>query len=221
MERAILRAQRRQATGSGVARRLRRSGVIPAVLYGAHEAPTPIEIDLRTFQGLVKKGLTENTLINLLLDQEEQGDRLTLIREVQRDPVRGGIRHRDFIHVDVRRKIEVEVPVHLTGSAEGVRLHGGILEQRLHQIQINCLPTEIPEEFLVDISKLQIGDTLHVSDLDLKGFDIVTDADRTVVVLVPPRILEEEKPEEPEVPSEPERVGREADRDQDTSEQEE
>jgi large subunit ribosomal protein L25 len=221
MERATLRAQRRQAKGSGAARRLRRSGHIPAVLYGAQEAPTPIEIELRAFQGLVKKGLTENTLINLLLDQEQEGDRLTLIRDVQRDPVRGGIRHLDFVHVDVRRKIEVEVPVHLSGSAEGVRLHGGILEQRLHQIQVNCLPTEIPEAFTVDISTLQIGDTLHVGDLDLKGFDIVTESDRTVVVLVPPRVLEEEKPEEPEVPTEPERVGRVAEQEEGAGEQEE
>jgi large subunit ribosomal protein L25 len=221
MEKATLRALRREGIGSSAARRTRRDGAIPGVLYGAHEQPTPIQIDAREFSGLIKQGLTDNTLINLLLDDEKKSDRLTLIREVQRDPVRNDLRHVDFVHVDVKVSIEVEVPVHLIGTADGVRNQGGILEQRLHEIEIKCLPTEIPSAFELDVSALTIGDSLHVSDVNLTGYDVLTELDRTVAVVVPPRVLEEEvTAEAAEMPTEPELVGAE-DEDEDEEDSEE
>lgn len=208
MEKMILRARRREATGSRAARRIRRDRFIPAVLYGAHEEPQPIQVDAIEFQALLKQGLSENTLITLFLDDEKKSDRMTLIREVQRDPVRNDLRHLDFVHIDLTEQIRVEVPLHLAGQAEGVK-RGGILEQRLHQVEIECLPTEIPEEFTLDVTELEIGDSYHLSEVALGNFKVLTSTDRVVVQVAAPRVIEEvvEVVEVPEV--EPELVGEE------------
>ena len=190
MEKTILRARRREQTGSRVARRIRRENNIPGVLYGAHEDPQPIQIDVQEFQALVKQGLTENTLITLVLDDEKDSERMTLIRAFQRDPIRNELSHLDLVHIDLTQSIRVEVPLHLTGQAEGVTM-GGILEQRIHAIEIECLPTEIPSEFTIDVSDLEIGDSYHLNDVDLGDFKIHTNLERTVVQVAIPRVIEE------------------------------
>jgi large subunit ribosomal protein L25 len=192
MENATLRARTREATGSRAARRIRREGIIPAVLYGEKNEPQPIQIDEREFRALLSQGLTENTLIALQIDDEKKTDRLTLIREVQRDPIRGSFRHIDFVHIDLAHEVTVDVPVHLIGDSVGVKM-GGISEQRLHAVEIRCLPTDIPEFFEVDISDLEIGDSLHVSDMRLGNYDVHTDEARTVVSIAAPRVKEEEE----------------------------
>lgn len=209
MDTATLRARRREATGTGQARRLRQSGHIPAVLYGAGDDAQPIQIDQRDFQALVKSGLTENTLINLLLDDEKSADRVTIIREVQRDPVRDDLWHIDFVHIDMTKEIEVEVPLVLEGTPEGVKAQGGILEQRIYEIQIKCLPADIPENFTLDVSELTIGDTLHVSDVEIGDFDILSDLGRAAATVVAPRLELEVEEEEEEILGEPALVGEE------------
>ncbi len=198
MDKATLRAWRREATGSRAARRVRRNSAIPAVLYGAHDDPQPIQIDRQEFETLVREGLSETTLINLLLDEEKKSDRLTLIRDVDRDPVRDDLRHIDFLHIDLEQKLRVEVPLHLTGRAEGVQ-QGGILEQRIHAIEIECLPTEIPSSFEVDISHLEIGDSIHLDAIDLKGFETYMNLDRAVAKVAAPRMIEVEEEVEEEI----------------------
>ena len=209
MEKTILRARRREQTGSRVARRIRRANNIPGVLYGAHEDPQPIQIDAQEFQTLVKQGLSENTLITLYLDDEKDSDRITLIREYQRDPIRNELRHLDLVHIDLTVSIRVDVPLHITGQAEGVKM-GGILEQRLYAIEIECLPTEIPSEFTIDVSDLEIGDSYHLSDVDLGDFNVQMELERTVVQVAIPRVIEEVV-EEVLVPEgeEPELIGEE------------
>jgi len=209
MEKTILRARRREQTGSRVARRIRRANNIPGVLYGAHEDPQPIQIDAQEFQTLVKQGLSENTLITLYLDDEKDSDRITLIREYQRDPIRNELRHLDLVHIDLTVSIRVDVPLHITGQAEGVKM-GGILEQRLYAIEIECLPTEIPSEFTIDVSDLEIGDSYHLSDVDLGDFNVQMELERTVVQVPIPRVIEEVV-EEVLVPEgeEPELIGEE------------
>ncbi len=192
MENATLRARTRESTGSRAARRVRREGIIPAVLYGSEDEPQPIQIDEREFKALLSQGLTENTLIALQIDDEKKTDRLTLIREVQRDPIRGDFRHIDFVHIDLAQEVTVDVPVHLIGDSVGVKM-GGIAEQRLHAIEIRCLPTEIPKFFELDISDLEIGDSLHVSDMRLGSYDVQTDEVRTVLSIAAPRVKEEEE----------------------------
>ncbi len=190
MEKTILRARRREQTGSRVARRIRRENSIPAVLYGPREDPQPIQIDAQEFQTLVKQGLSENTLITLYLDDEKDSERITLIRDYQRDPVRNELRHLDLVHIDLTASIKVDVPLHLTGQAEGVKM-GGVLEQRIYSVEIECLPTEIPSEFTIDVSELEIGDSFHLNDVDLGDFKVLTNIERTVVQVAIPRVIEE------------------------------
>jgi large subunit ribosomal protein L25 len=207
MDKTTLRARRRVGAGTRAARRLRRSGQIPAVIYGASDDPQPIQIDTREFLGLISQGLSENTLITVLLDDEESSDRVALIREVQRDPIRGELAHIDLVHIDLTREIDVEVPIKLIGTAAGVK-QGGVLEHRLYEVEIRCLPTQIPDHFELDVSALGIGDSAHVGDLDLSGYEVLTEAERTIVSIAAPRVLEEVVPTEV-VPTEPELVGRE------------
>ena len=195
MEKTILRARRREQTGSRVARRIRRENSIPAVLYGPREDPQPIQIDAQEFQTLVKQGLSENTLITLYLDDGKDSERMTLIRDYQRDPVRNELRHLDLVHIDLTTSIKVDVPLHLTGQAEGVKM-GGVLEQRIYSVEIECLPTEIPSEFTIDVSELEIGDSFHLSDVDLGDFKVITNIERTVVQVAIPRVIEEVVEEE-------------------------
>ena len=198
MDKAPLRALRREVTGSRAARRARRTKAIPAVLYGAQDEPVPIQISQQEFETLVREGLTETTLINLLLDDEKESDRLTLIRDVDRDPLRDTLRHIDFLHIDVTRKIRVEIPLRLTGDAAGVKM-GGILEQRIHAVEIECLPTEIPSPFEVDISGLNIGESFHVEQIDVaEGIRILTDPKEPLVLISAPTVEEEEAPAEEE-----------------------
>ncbi len=210
MEKTILRARRREQTGSRVARRIRRENSIPGVLYGAHEDPQPIQIDAQEFQTLVKQGLSENSLITLFLDDEKNSERMTLIREIQRDPVRNELRHLDLVHIDLTESIRVDVPLHMTGQAVGVKM-GGILEQKIYAVEIECLPTDIPSEFTIDISDLDIGDSYHLSDMDLGNLKVHTNIERTVVQVAFPRVIEEVveevlvlEGEEPELVSEEE-----------------
>jgi large subunit ribosomal protein L25 len=209
MERSILNARSRAETGSRAARRTRRSNNIPAVLYGHGNDPQAILIDAVEFDLLVRQGLTGNTLINLLLDDEKSSERLTLIREVQRDPMRDTLRHLDLVHIDLKEKIKVEVPVRLTGQAEGVK-EGGILELKIYSIEIECLPTEIPSGFEVDVTEMNIGDSLHLNDIDLLGFETSMKMQRTIVSVAAPRVEVVEE-EVVELVGEPALIGEEAD----------
>lgn len=208
MERSILHALSREETGTRAARRLRRANSIPAVLYGKSNEPQPIVIDSVEFETLLRQGLTENTLINLLIDDEEKSNRLTMIREIQRDPIRDSFRHLDLVHIDLKETIKVEVPVRLVGQAEGVKA-GGILEQKVYAIEIECLPTEIPSEFEVDVTEMNINDSIHLDEIDLGSFETSMKIQRTVVSIAPPRIEEVEE-EVVELVGEPEVIGEEA-----------
>jgi large subunit ribosomal protein L25 len=209
METTNLRVRTREDTGSRAARRILRSGEIPAVLYGPDNEPHAIQINARELQGLLNQGLHENTLITLLLDDEEKSDRLALIKEVQRDPLRGEFRHVDFVHIRLGHEVTVEVPLRLIGDSEGVKM-GGVVEQGLHHLEVKCLPSQIPEFIELDISELEIGASLHVSDMNLRGHNVLTDAERTVVSIAAPRVMEEPVVAEvEEVMAEPELIGEE------------
>ncbi len=207
MERSILHALSRGETGSRAARRIRRANSIPAVLYGKSNEPQSIVIDSVEFETLLRQGLTENTLINLLIDDEEKSNRLTMIREIQRDPMRDSFRHLDLVHIDLKEAIKVEVPVRLIGQAEGVKA-GGILEQKIYAIEIECLPTEIPSEYEVDVTEMNINDSIHLNEIDLGNFETSMKLQRTVVSIAPPRV-EEVVEEVVELVGEPEVIGEE------------
>lgn len=183
-----LDATKRENTGKGNARKVRADGRVPAILYGQGVEPTPIAVDRREFVTALKTEAGMNVLLDIEIDGKTT---LALTRELQRDPVRGTLLHADFVTVDRTVEIEVEVPVHLTGEAPGAR-EGGALEQPLFTVHVKCLPNNVPESVDADVSSLNIGDSLRVSDLAAgRDFQILNDPD-TIVALVAQPISEEE-----------------------------
>lgn len=186
---ATIAATPRERTGKGAARSARRAGRIPAVLYGHGEESVPLSVDAHSFERLVHEVSVENTLIDLELDG--RGALKVLVREIQRHPYRDEVLHVDFFHISMQEKITVEVPVVLVGTAVGVRLHGGILDHSMREIEVLCLPSDIPQRVEVDVSALDIGDAVRVSDLALPNVQILDDPEQAVVSVVPPTVMEE------------------------------
>jgi len=182
-------AEKREATGKGVARKLRAAGRIPAVVYGRGKQTTPISIDSTLLEKLLQgSGAGMNTLIELSVDGETA---TALVKELQRDPVRGRPLHTDFYLVDMDKKVEVSVPLLFTGKAKGVD-SGGILDHPMREIELECLPRAIPEKIEVDVSALEIGDSIHVRDLVLpEGVEMLSDANLTVASVITPAVIEE------------------------------
>lgn len=201
-----LKGERRSGVGKGVARKLRQAGHIPAVYYGRGEEPIPLRVGLKDLQDVIDRAEGSNVIVELKVDGDGAGDRKALIREIQRDPVGGHILHLDLQHISLTEKIVVEVPIVLVGTAVGVKDGGGILEHLLREVEVECLPTDIPSKLEVDVSALNIGDSLHVSDLKADRVEIITEADRAIATVVPPTVLEEAKPAEEGAATEPELV---------------
>jgi large subunit ribosomal protein L25 len=201
-----LNVETRQGVGKGVARKLRAAGRIPGVCYGKGEPSLPISLDPRALRRLLERSEAGmNTLIHLAIEGGGAFDgRMVLVRELQKDPVQGSYLHADLFAVDVQHAVEVSVPIHITGRAPGVEL-GGILDQVLREIDLECLPLAIPSEILVDVSDLDVGQSLHVSDITLPaGVTLRSDSGLSVVSVVAPAKVEEvaEVAEEAEVEAE-------------------
>ena len=191
-----LTADVRAESGKKVAKQLRFRGQLPAIVYGEGVAPIVCSVDQRTLTDLLKAH-GRNAIISLSAGDTSQS---TIIKDIQYHPLRDEILHVDFHRIDLTRKIVVEVPLHATGSAVGVRIGEGILEQMLHDLQVECLPTEIPDHIEIDVSDLDIGNSLHVSDIvvDDDNLTVVTDSDRTVFAVAAPALVIEEEEEEGE-----------------------
>jgi large subunit ribosomal protein L25 len=179
-----LAAESRTDTGKGAARRVRAAGRVPAVLYGHGIKPEHLSVDAREFGQALRSGGA-----NALLRLQVGGNRhLALAREIQRHPVRGTFIHADFLVVRRGEKVTVQVPVHLTGDAPGV-VQGGILDQDLHQLDVEAEVTAVPEAIDADVSGLQIGDVLRVGDLKApSGATILDDPEASVVSVIAPTV---------------------------------
>jgi large subunit ribosomal protein L25 len=183
-----LQATKRTESGKGAAHRSRAAGRVPAVLYGRGMEPVSLEVDRREFVTALKT----DSGMNVLLDIEFDGtNTLALTRELQRDPVRGTLLHADFVKVDRTQAIEIEVPVHLVGEAQGTK-EGGALEHPLFSVHVRTLPGNVPEAIDADVSALNIGDTLRVADLRAPAdVEILNDPEAVVASIAAP-ISEEE-----------------------------
>ena len=183
-----------------MARKLRAVGRIPGVCYRRNAEAVPITLNPRSLDNLLR---TSSAGMNTLIDLHVAGGgdfdgRQVLVKELQRDPVSGAFLHADLYAVDLTQSIHVSVPIHLHGTAPGATM-GGIVDHALRDLEIECLPDAIPEEFTVDVSGLDIGQSIHVRDLPLpEGVTLATDADLPVVSVVAPAVAEEEVTEEPE-----------------------
>ena len=182
-----LNATSRSTRGKGSARSMRRSGQVPAIIYGRGREPTALAVDGVALGRLLEKIHPESTIVELALDG---GTVQTLIREVQRHPVRPGIVHVDFYEIKAGEKIRLEVPIHCVGIPEGVRNQGGTLDQVIRNVLIEVLPADIPELVELDVTALTIGKSLHVSDLSIPNVHILMDGALTVCTVVAPRIEE-------------------------------
>ena len=201
-----LQGERRSGVGKGVSRKLRQGGRIPAVYYGRGEDPIALIVGLKDLQEVIEKAEGSNVIVDLKVDGDGVADRKALIREIQRDPGGGHILHLDLQHISLPETMVVEVPIVLTGTPTGVKDGGGILEHLLREVEVECLPTDIPSKLELDVSALNIGDSLHVSDLVADRVEIKTESDRTIATVVPPTVLEEAKPAEEGAAAEPELV---------------
>ena len=198
-----LKAGQREALGKGGARKARAGGRIPAVLYGRGKTPIPLNVEAREFELAMRAHGGGNPIVNLAVAESEY---TALIRDVQYDPVTHGILHLDFQHISLTETIEVRVVVHLMGVPAGVKDGGGILEHILREVEVRCLPTAIPPAIEVDVTSLNIGDSIHLRDLAVPNVTILTDLDSTVTTVVPPTVIEEKPAEEaaPAAAAEPE-----------------
>src|SRR5437588_6168762 len=186
---ATLAAQRRSASGKGAAGRTRREGLVPAVVYGLGAESMPVSVPSRELSHLLASAAGANTLFTLKIDGSEQ---LALARQIQRHPVKGTLLHVDFVRVRADQTIQAEVPVHLTGDAEGVG-RGGVLEQFLYTVSVEAKPADVPNSLEIDISALEIGDAAHVRDLTVpRGVVLLHDADELLAQISAPRVAEEE-----------------------------
>ena len=192
-ETATLQVEMRDGRGKGDARKLRAAGRIPGNIYGHGIDSIAVMADAHEFDALTSRISVDNTLVELDLEGKS---RQVLIREIQRHPYKSQVLHVDFFAIRADEKIKVSVPVRVTGTASGVKNAGGVLQQALHEVEIEVLPGEIPEAFEIDVSALEIGDSLHISDLDTMGFETAEASERTIVTVQPPRVLEEPEEEE-------------------------
>jgi len=207
MQESVLKGQVRTQVGKGAAKKLRRGQLIPAVVYGGASGPTAVTVNPLEMMKLLGAGAGENVLITLALDGDGEQTRTVILKALQRDPVRGGPLHADFLEVSMKRKIKVRVPVKLVGEAVGVKIKGGLMEQHLREVTVECLPSAIPSHIQVDIGHLDLGHAIHVRELTVGGdVRVVEDPARPVATVLVQRVAAEgaaaaaeEKPAEPEV----------------------
>ena len=189
-----LTARRRKETGKGAARRLRAAGQVPAVLYGKDQKPISLTLDSREALHLFHSISVENTIVNVQIDDDKE-ELETLVREIQMHPYRPDIVHVDFYCIERGVALEVDIPANYIGTPQGVR-DGGILEVILHEFRVKCLPSKIPEIIEVDISRLDIGDSIHASEITTdEGVELLTDPGQTICLVSAPREEEEEEEE--------------------------
>lgn len=182
-----LRAEQRKEHGKGAARKLRARGRVPAVLYGKDTESVSLSVEAHEAQILFQQISVENTIIGLEIAGEKKPVQ-TLIREIQAHPYKPVLYHVDFYLIREGETLEVQIPVHVIGIPEGVRLGGGMLQQSIHEVQVRCLPTQIPESLDVDVTSLTVGQSLHVSDLHTEeGVEILLDPDQVVCSVVIPK----------------------------------
>ena len=198
MEKIELQATVRKATGNGPARVLRRAGQIPAVLYGPKTDPVLLSVVVKDLEQVLKKGSYGQLILELVIRNGKEMTKPAMIKELQKHPVSGNPIHIDFYEVDMKRKIKVMVPVVTTGKSVGVE-DGGLLNIVRRELELFCLPSDIPESIEIDISELGIGDSIHIEEVPLgENLEVSADVNYTVVTVLSPKVEEEPVEEEEE-----------------------
>ena len=206
MASAQLSAVVRKDIGKGVARTLRRDGQVPAVIYGRTRQPLSLTVPARDFDRLLEKFAAENTVIELMIDGAMSR---TLIREIQRHPVKRNVLHVDFQELVAGERMVVRIPIVLQGTPEGVRNNGGILSQVLQDLECRVDPLNMPSHITVDVTPIAIGHSIHVSEIIVpEGVELLEDPESTIAIVAAPKEEEAAPPpgEAPEAAAEPELI---------------
>lgn len=203
METVEISARLREGRGKGASRRLRRSGRVPATFYGPQVATVAIEVDAKEFVTRIAN-LEGSHLIRIQSEASELSGRVALIRELQFHPVSGAVLHADLLEVDLTKKLTIKVPLHFIGKPIGVTQQGGILQPLLREVEVECLPTDIPEYIEVDVSALEIHDMIHLADISApEGSVLQMENNDALVTVIPPTVeLVKAEGEAAEVPTE-------------------
>lgn len=197
-----LTAERRTVTGRSAVRKLKAMGVVPAIIYGAKDKAEPLQVSRRDINAMLSHAAGENILVELEIAGKS---RLALVQEVQHAPLGGAILHVDFHAVSMDEMIQADVPLEPTGIANGVKNMGGLLEQNLRSLAIECLPRDLPDLITVDVSALDIGDAIHVREIQLpSGVTTRVQPDLTAFSVLAPTVEEEPAVAAVEAPTGPE-----------------
>jgi large subunit ribosomal protein L25 len=189
-----LKAKVRESIGKGSARKARAAGLVPAVLYGEGEAPLTLFVGYKDFYPVIRTAAGENVILDLMIEGTDRKGCKAIIREIQYHPVRAEILHVDFQHISMNKEITVNVPIEVVGESVGVKTRGGVLEIITREVEVECLPANIPDGIEIGVTGLDVGDSLQVKDLEVENARIVSDPETTVVTVVAPTVVEEVKP---------------------------
>ncbi|HVT45257.1 MAG TPA: 50S ribosomal protein L25 [Thermoanaerobaculia bacterium] len=188
MAELVVEVSRREGTGKGIARKLRRDGRVPAIVYGGHREAVPITVDLKVISEIVTKSEHGVRSVFLLKMAGTDQQRHAMIKDIQIDPIKRSVTHIDFVRVVMDEVVRVTIPVHLSGTAVGVKVGGGVLDFQARDLHVECLPGAIPDTFDIDVTPLQIHHFVRVSDLPIPpGVRILDDPDRVIVSITLPR----------------------------------
>lgn len=191
MKAVPLKAVPRTATSRSGARKVRASGYVPAVIYGRHIQPQNLQVARKELENLLHHTVSENILVDLTIDGDTHPRRLALLQEIQRHPLSGAILHVDFHEVAETEKVTMYVPVETVGEAVGVKTGGGILEHVLFRVRVRALPKDLPEQIVVDVTRLQAGQTIHLGELPVPpGVEVLGDKSTPVITISVPRVEE-------------------------------
>jgi large subunit ribosomal protein L25 len=197
-----LTAKPRTTKGNSPARALRRDGAIPAVIYGPGKEPVSLSVNVYDLEQVLKGANTRQVFVNLAI--EGAGTRMAMLKELQRHPVKGSFIHADFYEVAMDRKVHVKIPVTTVGKCQGVEM-GGMLQIIRRELEALCMPSDIPEKIVIDITNLDMGESVHVEDIELKGdVELIHEVNFTILTVLSGRTAEEEGAEEGEEEAETE-----------------
>jgi large subunit ribosomal protein L25 len=197
-KKTLLKAQPRAETGKAAARKLRSVGRIPAVIYGKEMDSRGLSLDLQETEYLFQRIAVENTILDLEIEGDDEPVQ-TLIRDIQAYPHKPGLLHVDFLRIQKGVAVEVDIPVILEGIPVGVRESGGILEQIINELRVKCIPSKIPENYTLEVTDMEVGDSFHVSDIQVEDdVDILAELDRTICSVQVPKVIEVEVEEDEE-----------------------
>jgi large subunit ribosomal protein L25 len=172
---------------------LRGSGRVPAIIYGRQAKPQNLEVSAKEFEDLIHHSVSENLLVDLSVENDARAKRLALVQEIQHHPLDGKVLHVDFHEVAENEKVTIHVPVETVGEAAGVKNGGGVLEHIMFKLKVRCLPKDLPEQIVIDVSHLELGKAVHLGEVKVpEGVEIIGDKHIPVVSVALPRSEEEE-----------------------------